>query len=70
MRLYDTISPMNKCLPGKARKDGVRLGPLSTDFLAASEGTEGVSEKFLEDRGESEPLSHTTVITCMSTLKK
>ncbi|CAM9680067.1 unnamed protein product [Ascophyllum nodosum] len=49
----------------KAREGGARLGPLSTDFLAADD-----LETFLEKRGAREPLSRTTVITCLSTIKR
>ncbi|CAN0380487.1 unnamed protein product [Pylaiella littoralis] len=54
-----------KSLLAKAREDGVRLGPLSTDYLASEE-----SEAFASGRGASEPLSHMTVITCTTTLNR
>lgn len=56
---------MSKSWRKQARAEGIRLGLLSTDFLAAED-----SEKFLEKRGPSEPLSHKTVMTCLSSIKR
>lgn len=53
----------------KARENGSRLGPLSVDFLVASSTAEG-AEKILLTRGKSEPLSRTTIITCLATMKR
>ncbi|CAM9236080.1 unnamed protein product, partial [Hapterophycus canaliculatus] len=59
-------------LLNEAREGGVRLGPLSADFLAAatSASTPEELQEFLSARGASEPLSRTTVITCVSTMKR
>ncbi|CAM9926261.1 unnamed protein product [Ectocarpus sp. 6 AP-2014] len=56
-----------KALLTKATEDGVRLGPLSKDFLAPDLEERG---SFLSARGASEPLSRTTIITCLATMNR
>eukprot|EP00903_Cladosiphon_okamuranus_P005978 g5900.t1 len=72
-RQNDVDADKLKMLLTKAREDGVRLGPLSTDFLAATAAAsapEEEAERFLSARGASEPLSRTTVITCLATMNR
>eukprot|EP00752_Nemacystus_decipiens_P018752 g16813.t1 len=71
-RKHDVDADTLKMLLTKAREDGVRLGPLSTDFLAATAASSSPeeAERFLSARGASEPLSRTTVITCIATMNR